>query len=352
MRQHEPRRDQPELRYLCVDDFMRDLVGARALASALELGLIDALEQGASTTDALAARTRLDARGLELLLGLLCSNGVVNAGVTDARDARVSLTEGFRTALKYRDLLAAKLDFAALVAPDFMGLFTTLLTEPAAFFEKARVFELFSYQRCFEPTPENRAATARWVRFTTALTRYEAGACIARHDFSRYRSMLDVGGNSGEFALQVCRRHPALRATVYDLPVVCDIGAEHLRAEPEAARIRFERVRRAAPAMPAGFDLVTFKSMLHDWPEAEMRGFLAEAHRSLEPGGTVLIFERRRFDALNRPAAYSMVPLLLFFRFYREARDYREPLERAGFRDVALDEIELDMPFILVRATK
>jgi hypothetical protein len=37
MRQHEPRRDQPELRYLCVDDFMRDLVGARALASALEL---------------------------------------------------------------------------------------------------------------------------------------------------------------------------------------------------------------------------------------------------------------------------------------------------------------------------
>jgi hypothetical protein len=47
-----------------------------------------------------------------------------------------------------------------------------------------------------------------------------------------------------------------------------------------------------------------------------------------------------------------MVPLLLFFRFYREARDYREPLERAGFRDIAVEEVELDMPFMLVRATR
>jgi hypothetical protein len=83
-----------------------------------------------------------------------------------------------------------------------------------------------------------------------------------------------------------------------------------------------------------------------------MRGFLADAHRSLEPGGTLLIYERRRFDALERPVSYSMVPLLLFFRFYREARDYREPLERAGFRDIAVEEVELDMPFMLVRATR
>ena len=72
------------------------------------------------------------------------------------------------------------------------------------------------------------------MRFTTALTRYESGACIANHDFSPYERMLDVGGNSGEFALRVCQRHSRLRATVYDLPLVCDIGERHVRAEPEA----------------------------------------------------------------------------------------------------------------------
>lgn len=56
------------------------------------------------------------------------------------------------------------------------------------------------------------------MTITTRLTRHEALVCMKYHDFGQYRRMLDVGGNSGEFALQVCRRHPDLRATVLDLP--------------------------------------------------------------------------------------------------------------------------------------
>src|SRR5436305_1534224 len=72
-----------------------------------------------------------------------------------------------------------------------------------------------------------------------ALARYEAPVCLAHYDFGRHRRLLDVGGNSGEFALRLCRRHPALRATVLDLPTVCAIGRQHLRRDPEADRITF-----------------------------------------------------------------------------------------------------------------
>ena len=42
-------------------------------------------------------------------------------------------------------------------------------------------------------------------------------------DLAGRRRMLDVGGNSGEFLLQVCRRNPELQGTVIDLPLVCDV---------------------------------------------------------------------------------------------------------------------------------
>jgi len=334
--------------YLCVDDFLRDAVGARALASAFELGLIDCLlDRQPRNMAQLAERCKLDESGLELLLGMLRAGGVLERSGGDA-----ALSPAFMEALRYRDLIDAKLDLISLAAPDFVELFSTLLADPRRFFGSARIFELFSYQRCFDPTPENYANTARWMRITTALTKYEAAACLGRHDFSRYGRMLDVGGNSGEFALQACRRHAGLRATVHDLPLVCDLGARRVSAEPEAARIDFVKVSAPAGELPRGYDLVVFKSMLHDWPEQEMRQFLARAHRALNPGGGLLIFERSRYDAARAQVPYCAIPLLLFFRSYRTSDGYGDALAEAGFRDVRVDTLELDMPFMLVTATK
>jgi SAM-dependent methyltransferase len=338
-----------ELDYLCVDEFVADIAGARALASAFELGLIDQLATRASCPPAeLGRHARLDEQGTALLLGMLRAGRVIEPA--PPAGGRMRLTASFTSALRYRALLEAKLDFAALVAPDFLQSFSVLLTEPGRFYGTSRLLELFSYQRCFEATPENLAHTARWMRLTTALTRHEAPVCLSRHDFSGYRRMLDVGGNSGEFALQACRRHAALRATVLDLPLVCELGRRHLLGTPEAPRVNFEVA--SGEAYPRGHDLVTFKSMLHDWPDAEAQRFLQRAHEALEPGGTLLIFERCRFDPAARPIPYGELPLALFYRSYREPGAYAQPLAALGFRDVEVQTVDLGLPFELVTARK
>lgn len=339
--------------YLCVDAFMADMAGATALSTAFETGVVDHLaEHPSSGVAGLRDALTLDARGLQFLLGLLRANGVVG-GEPDAP----TLTPAFRAALAFRDILEAKLYFAKLVAPDFVQSLTTLLMAPARFAEQARIFKLFSYQHALASTPDNLARTARWMRLTTALTRYEAAACMAVHDFSRHRRMLDVGGNSGEFALRLCRAHTALEATVYDLPVVCDIGAAHVARAAEAgegARIRFVRRDPAAPALPGGHDLITFKSMLHDWPDAEMADFLRRAHDALAPGGMLLIFERRQLadDTRALPLPFGQLPLMLFFRSYRAPQAYGAQLSALGFRSITITEVLLDMPFILITATR
>jgi SAM-dependent methyltransferase len=338
-------RGAPEdLDFLSVDEFLASMVAAQALRTALALGLIDRLIGAQpSSLDRLQRDWPGDRQGLFCLLELLAANQVV-----EQLPDQIQLTDSFTRALRYRDLLEAKLDFAQLVAPDLIELFPLLIVEPGRFMQQARVFDLFRYDRCFEPTRENLEATRRWMRLTTCLTRYEARAFIRLHDFTRYQTMLDIGGNSGELILQLCKRHPGLVGTVFDLPLVCRIGREHLEREPEAARIRFIEGNALLDPLPVDFDLVVFKSMLHDWPETEAAALLAKASRSVKPGGTLMIFERGPLELDQAPIPYANIPMLLFFRSFRDPSFYRERLAGLGFEQIEVQFVRLEMPFFLV----
>lgn len=337
-----------DLEFLCVDEFIRTLVDARAIKTAFEVGLVDyLLEHRSSGFEALARAIGVDRTGLRFLLDLLGANHVV-----EERDGKARLSRRFALALRYRDLLETKLDFAGFTMNDFADLFTAMVKNPGSGTPRGRLFELFDYRRCFDPTIENYQRTRGWMRLTSTLTRYEARACMQLHDFGRYRRMLDIGGNSGEFILQLCRKFPELRGTVLDLPLVCEIGMEHVLAEPEHPRITFVKADIRNDPLPAGYDLVTFKSMLHDWPEEEADRFITKAARSLSPGGTLLIFERGPLQAREAVPPFSMLPILLFFRSYRLPAVYMRRLEALGLQDIEHREIELDTPFFLVTARK
>jgi hypothetical protein len=190
--------------FLVVDEFLRTLVDARALKTAFELGLVDRLvEHRSGSIEALGRAVGADRQGMRFLLDLLRANNVV-----EERGSEVRLTRRFITALRYRDLLETKLDFAGFTLNDFADLFTGLVRDPAGFSGQARLYQLFDYRRCFDLRPENFAPTRAWIRLTSTLTRYEALACMALYDFSGHKRILDIGGNNGEFVLQLCRRPP------------------------------------------------------------------------------------------------------------------------------------------------
>jgi SAM-dependent methyltransferase len=348
--QPKRRRDlDPELEFLVVDDFLRDLLGARALKTAFELGLIDhLLERHPASLEELGKLAKADQAGTAFLLDMLGANQIVeqNAG------GGFSLTAAFRIAMRYRDLLETKLDFAGFLASDYMELLTGLIADPAGFMQRARLFKLFDYKRCLEPSVENYERTRTWMRLTTTLTRYEARGALLVHDFSGYRNMLDIGGNSGEFVLQLCRKNPNLHATVMDLPLVCDIGQEHVLPAPERERIKFIKADVRQDALPAGFDLISFKSMLHDWPWDAAIAFMTRAAKALEPGGTLLIFERAPLQFNGQVPPFAMLPTLLFFRSYRPAADYEKQLAALGFTDIQTREVSLEVPFFVVTGRK
>ena len=163
---------------------------------------------------------------------------------------------------------------------------------------------------------------------------------------------MDIGGNSGEFSRQLCRQHSRLLATIVDLPVVCEVGMQHVADTPEANRIRFFKANALSDQLPGNMDIVTFKSILHDWPEDATQRFLEQAYTALKPGGTLLIFERSPVQINNQRLPYSMLPMFLFFRSFRTSDDYVAQLQNNGFTDISIQHIKLETPFYLISATK
>jgi SAM-dependent methyltransferase len=332
--------------FLCVDDFLQTELDARAIRSACETGIMAALIQnGAMSWSALAAKSRMEPVGLRLLTGLLEVNNVVRR-----QGDQLALTPAFERALEFRDLLETRIDFADLVWPDIHTLFTPLLADLPQFMARSKVFDLFRYDRCMNVTAENLAATKSWVRLTTCLTKYESMAVLGAIDLGSARSFLDIGGNSGELALQTCRRYPQIEATVVDLPVVCALGESHIAAvasPQEAARIRFCPADFRRDSLPAA-DVVSFKSVLHDWPDADAERLLERACAVVNPGGRMLIFERGPIEIGNRRLPYSMAPNLVFLQFLRPPDLYLNKLAQLGLTAIEHRRIELEMGFNLI----
>jgi SAM-dependent methyltransferase len=336
--------------FLSVSAFLGTEIDARAIKSALDLGIIDALDAGGATLPGLRAGKGVNPAGLELLADLLEVNGVVAR-----RGDLLELTPAFRTALKFRDLLESRIAFADLVWPDIHELFTPLLTDLPQFMARSKVFDLFRYDRCMEVTPENLQATSVWTRFTTCLTKYESAAALDPVDIKSVRTFIDLGGNTGEFALQVCRRNPTIEAIVVDLPVVCALGRNHVAAAPDkaaAARVSFYPADMRSDDLPPPADLVSFKSVLHDWPDTDAERLLERAHGLLRPGGRLLIFERGPIKLRGKRMPYAMAPDLVFLHFLRPADLYLRKLTQLGFVSVEHRRVELDMPFHLIVARR
>jgi len=330
--------------FLAVDRFLVAEPGAVAIKTALDAGVIDALLAGERPACDLPIG---DVSGRSLLLHLLEASGVVHIA-----NESVRITDDFRAVMRFRDLLMAKIDFGSAVADDVRRYMPQLVGDLPAFMAESTTFALFRYDRCFDPTPENVVATQRWMRFTTALTRYEASAFDPPFDMGAVGRMMDIGGNSGEFALQLCRRHRTLRAVVFDLPVVAKIGRQHVATQPEAGRIEFRSGDVRRDILPGEFDLVTFKSMLHDWPDADAERMIVRAAGALRRGGRIAIFERGPYKVPKDGVPFSDLANLVFYRFFRSPDLYVSVLERLGFKDIAVKTVALDMDFHLVTAER
>lgn len=169
----------------------------------------------------------------------------------------------------------------------------------------------------------------------STITAREFGACV---DLSASTALLDVGGGSGAYDIELSRRYPHLRATVFDLPPVCQIASKKIQAAGCEDRIVVAPGDFLAdPELPAGHDVVLLSMIMHDWTPEQDLAILRKCFAALPPGGRIVISELLVNDEKTGPAAAALMSLNMLVetvgRNYTAA-EYEQWLHATGFVDV------------------
>ena len=82
----------------------------------------------------------------------------------------------------------------------------------------------------FEELYEELPRLEQFMGAMTGLSRINFEAFADKFDFSRFKTLCDVGGATGLLCIEVAKRHPHLRCISFDLPPVEPIARKHIDA--------------------------------------------------------------------------------------------------------------------------
>jgi precorrin-6B methylase 2 len=129
--------------------------------------------------------------------------------------------------------------------------------------------------------------------FIAAMAGIQQGnfaALAETFDFSKYRSMCDVGGASAALAMAVARRHPQVTCMSFDLPPVTEVARRAVAAQGLSDRVVLKSGSFFEDPLPRA-DVITMGNILHDWGLDTKRMLIRKAYEALPQGGCLIAIE-------------------------------------------------------------
>lgn len=325
-----------------------DLFGAgafEAVALALDMGVFESLADEPATPATLAARLDADERGLEGLLGYLAVQGYVErAGdryrTTDMTDRWLvdSSPQNFGPWLTF---------WKELVFPFWAENLETAVREGGP---EQTIYEWLG-------DDETQWAVAqRGFRAAAAVIADEVADAVDVPDGAR--SLLDVGGGHGLYAVRLCERYPDLQATVFDDPAALDVARDEAATAGLGDRVRVEGGDYETDDLGDGYDLALVFNVVHAHDEAAAVALLERVADALAPDGRIAVLDQleRSTRTTVGEAGLRFVDLTYLVTLDAQIHataDLREWLATAGFADVTETAIRRAGPGnVLVQARK
>ncbi len=297
------------------------------LTVADEVGTLSALADVALDTEELAARLGLNARALGIHLGLLAAMGFV-----ERREGR------WRASAEARRWLQPEAEWYAgplihgfrASQPLHAQLLATLRTGEKA---EGHASAAAEWERGELP-PE---MAARITAFMNAHSQASSRAVAMQPIFADIGSVMDVGGGSGIFAIELAKAWPGLQATVMEIDAVCAAADAYIAKAGVGERVKTRAVNMFTQDWPTGHDALFFSNVFHDWSDATCRLLAGKAFAALPSSGRILLHEMLMDDDGCGPmatAAFSVLMLLGTRGKQYTFAELRGFLEGAGFVDV------------------
>lgn len=303
---------------------------SKVLLTAVELDLFSTLGGGALTAEQLGDKLKLHPRGTHDFFDALVALKFLD------RDG-----DGPEGRYKNTPQTAAFLDRKS---PTYIGGLPEMLN--------ARLFGFWNHLgtalKTGQPQNEVRihgkpifeelyASEAKLGQFLEAMSGIQAGnfhQLAEKFDFSRHKTVSDIGGALALLSRIVATHHKHLGFTTFDLPPVAPHAQKHINAAGLADRIRVVAGDFFVDDLPTA-DVITMGNVLHDWNLEKKKILIKKAYAALPKGGAFIAIENLIDDARRENAFGLLMSLNMLIEvgdgFDYTAADFRAWCREAGF---------------------
>jgi ubiquinone/menaquinone biosynthesis C-methylase UbiE len=135
----------------------------------------------------------------------------------------------------------------------------------------------------------------------------QANAAFAQFvDLSHVKHLVDVGGGNGANIIELAKKYPALRASVFDSATVCQIARENFKAAGLANRLDAIAGNCFTDPFPHDSDCLLFAHFFTIWSEEKDRLLLKKCYDALPSGGSVVLFNMMQSDKEDGPLSTAL----------------------------------------------
>ncbi len=165
-------------------------------------------------------------------------------------------------------------------------------------------------------------------------------ALARRFDFSPFQCLLDLGGGTGTYTIEILKHYPHLRAILFDFPSVCAMADDVLQAAGLAERAQTVGGDYERDPLPIGPDVVLWSGNLHASSPERCRQILTKLRTLLPANGAILMHDYLLDDTGTGPLIPALLALHMTLvseqgQVYNSA-ELRALLTQTGFTDIEI----------------
>ena len=299
--------------------------GSQCVLVAAQLNLADRLRGGAMSAGDLARELGLHSPSLYRYLRTLAGMGIV----TESSAQTFALTP-LGTALKSDAPGSARASILTLTGPPVSDAWNHLrdsLETGKTGIEKVCGKQLFEY------LGEHPAKASLFSETMIGYHGAEPPAIAAAYDFDQFRSIVDLGGATGNLLVHILRRHARPRGVLFDLPHVMADARVFLEQHGFDKRVSVES-GNFFESVPSGHDAYLLSHVIHDWDDGRSHGILQNCRRAMGSKARLFIIEAV-IPAGDVPHPAKMLDMMMLVGPGGQERtetEYATLLQRAGLR--------------------
>lgn len=178
--------------------------------------------------------------------------------------------------------------------------------------------------------------------FINAMSGIQMGNFMAfaqKFDFTKYKTLIDVGGSAGLLSLMVARYNAHMRCTSFDLPPVEPVANATIQQFGLSDQVKTASGNFFTMPIPNA-DIVVMGNILHDWDEENKISLMKKAYDALPDNGAFVAIENIIDDERKQNVFGMMMSLNMLIEtgtgFDYTFADFNRWANIAGFKSTSI----------------